>query len=307
MEPGMAKTPRRLRLESLETRQLLAGLVGLEQSGGLSESASVLNTSSVVAVTAENLQGLRSAEVQLNFEAGELDVAAASVKAGAAWQGKASIISKVDEASGTLNVFVFSVNPIATSDGELLAVEFDVSDEMAEDVSTQIALTKFELNEGTIDSPPALHFDAELEVPSPVPEASPIAEVIDRPETPDPSGVSPHVTQTARSLKGTQGTQGTQGTTSRPPSAKIVYPASVLPPQAFEVTSQVALRGAARVQSRVLPIPVVGPDPVQQPALAGYGYYFEEIERRSADGGGQRSLSQKLGWAQVQLVAINAS
>lgn len=260
----MAKTPRRLRLESLETRKLLAGLLGPDRMEDHQELVSKSTVPSVFAVTAENLEGLRSAEVHLNFEASELDVAAASVKAGAAWQGKASVISKVDEATGTLNVFVFSVNPIAIPEGELLAVEFDLVDELATDVSTQIALTKFELNEGAIESTAALLFEAEPAEALPAPDL--LSESVDQAANMlplaivSPSEVIPH----------------------GPDTQPLAPPPAVLPQMAPELSPQdvvqVTPRIASRIQPRVLETPVLGPIQIQTAATQMFGYFFADTD-----------------------------
>ncbi len=264
----MATFLRRLRLESLETRQLLAGLFGPDRVEDYQEAASKPTVPSVFAVTAVNLEGLRSAEVHLNFEAGELDVTAASVKAGAAWQGKASVISKVDETTGTLNVFVFSVNPIANPEGELLAVEFDLVDELATDVSTQIALTKFELNEGAIESPAELLFEAE---PA---EALPARELL-----------SESVDQAADMLP--LAIVSPFEVIPQEPDARPLVPSAVLPQMAPELSVQdvvqVAPRIASRIQPRVLETPVMGPIQVQTSAQQTFGYFFTDTDWLSTE------------------------
>lgn len=255
----MATFLRRLRLESLETRQLLAGLLGPDRVEDYQELVSKATVPSVVAVTAENLAGLRSAEMHLSFEAGELDVTAASVKAGTAWQGKASVISKVDEAAGTLNVFVFSVNPIAMPEGELLAVEFDLVDELATDVSAQIALTKFELNEGVIESPAELWFEAEpaesLLIGEPPTASLKLA-----------SDILPQVSLPPHSV------------ILRELNARPLAAPSLLPQTAPQVTPQVIARAAPRIQPRVLETPVVGPTQVQAPTQQSFGNFFQNTD-----------------------------
>ncbi len=159
----MAMFSRRLRVEILEGRRLLAGVLEIADMEACREHETIDTAPASVAVLADNLEGLRAAEMRFTYDSKEFDVDSDSIKAGAAWQNKASVVSKVDQAAGTIDVFVFSANPITSSEGQLLEVEFDVVDQLARDVSTHIELTKFELNEGAITSLPALEYQSKSE------------------------------------------------------------------------------------------------------------------------------------------------
>ena len=173
----MVKVPRRLRVESLETRRLLATL--LEPPAPLSclGHSHTPMTEVSVAVEAQNLSGLRGAEFEFRYETAKMDLDPQSIKLGSAWQGKASMVSNIDDLAGTIRIFVYSANPIASSAGELVELEFDVVDHMAADIASRVELMKFELNEGQIGSTPRLVFEADKpmfpppRLPDPLPRA----------------------------------------------------------------------------------------------------------------------------------------
>ncbi len=166
----MASLLRQLRFEILESRKLLAADVFIGKQSfcdvDVGQEFKIIDESgdkTTVEVQASNLIGLRGAEFRFHFDTSAFDVESHSVKAGAAWRGKASVVAKIDDSAGTLDVFVYSANPITIDSGDL--IEFDMKidtnmvDCIANAMASKVELTKIELNEGEIH--PSAHLIVE--------------------------------------------------------------------------------------------------------------------------------------------------
>lgn len=132
----MAAITRRLRCEILQQRSMMAADV---------------TESMDLTVQSNNTEGLRAAEVEIHFDARALDLDAANIRPGKAWQGNASVISKVDRAKGVASIYLFSVEPVSGTHGGLVDLQFAVRDQILADESSA-GLGELRLNEGAIET-----------------------------------------------------------------------------------------------------------------------------------------------------------
>lgn len=94
--------------------------------------------------------GLRAAEVRIQFDPNEVTTDASQIRSGSIWGGKAAVIANVNQEAGTIVAFVFSVNPVASGDGELIDIDFTPQPNAQHDGSIVIDVQKVRLNEGRI-------------------------------------------------------------------------------------------------------------------------------------------------------------
>lgn len=132
----MAAITLRLRCEVLESRRLMAADLGAPLS---------------IAVESSGLEGLRAAEIQLNYDPRSLNIEAADIRPGAAWKEQASLVTNVDADAGSVRIFLFSIEPIDTQRGKLVDLHFEVNEGNAIDRSS-VALSHIRLNEGELES-----------------------------------------------------------------------------------------------------------------------------------------------------------
>ena len=130
----MAAITHRLRCEILEARRQMA----VDLTGSMS-----------IAVDSTDLDGLRAAEIQLQYDPNLLSLAESDIRPGKLWQGQASLLSHIDYQAGTVNIFLFSAQPIAGDLGNLIDLNFDIGDTVAADVSSA-RVSQLRFNEGAI-------------------------------------------------------------------------------------------------------------------------------------------------------------
>lgn len=132
----MAAITHRLRCEILESRRLA--------------TSDVLD-SLAVSVESFDIEGLRAAEIRVKYDPRSLDLSDGDIQPGEAWQGRASLISHIDEEAGAVSIFLFSAEPIDSQHGKLVDLQFAAIDSAIAEVSST-TLTEVRLNEGTIES-----------------------------------------------------------------------------------------------------------------------------------------------------------
>jgi hypothetical protein len=142
---------RRLRFEKLEQRKVFAADIVSES---LADAISKPYSSSDAIELPEPIEsdGVRAAEVRIQFDPLAVQPDLSTIKAGDAWNGKASVVANVDEVAGTLVAFLFTTRPI-TGQGNLLELEFKsaVSDEVGVSPAS-IGIEQVRLNEGQIEA-----------------------------------------------------------------------------------------------------------------------------------------------------------
>lgn len=95
-------------------------------------------------------EGLRAAEVRIQFDPSEVTTDAAHIRSGSLWGGQAAVIANVDQSAGTIVAFVFSARPVTTGDGELIDIHFTPQPNAQHDGPIVIDVQKVRLNEGRI-------------------------------------------------------------------------------------------------------------------------------------------------------------
>lgn len=151
----MVRSNRFLRIESLETRKLLTGVGETVEPIRACRSELVAEAESTLKFEAKRVEGVRSAEVRLLYDANALTIEHEDIQAGAAWASKASVVTKIDQAAGVVDVFVFSIDPVVV-DGGILEMDFGQRGLEEADVLQRIHLDKLELNEGSIPVSPRI-------------------------------------------------------------------------------------------------------------------------------------------------------
>ncbi len=146
----MAAIAQRLRYEVLESRRL---------------AATDLASSLSFAVDSNGIEGLRAAEIQVRYDPHKMTLEEVDIQAGNVWKGGASVVSRIDEVVGSVNIFLFSAQPIKSDYGDLVELKFDISDDLAADVSFA-EITKLRLNEGAIEAAAQLRTHSALTVPT---------------------------------------------------------------------------------------------------------------------------------------------
>lgn len=140
---------RRLRIESLECRRVLAAV-------DIPDDLVAQPGSQVTAlVQVQESAGTRAAEVRLSFDPNVLTLQDTDVVAGSVWGVNAQVVANVDQAAGTLSVFVFAADSFNGGNGSLIQIRFGVRANAVVGNSTVLNLTNVRLNEGQIVVTPA--------------------------------------------------------------------------------------------------------------------------------------------------------
>jgi hypothetical protein len=116
--------PRRLRLENLENRRLLAAVNipdDLTGQVGAQVSAPVL---------IDSAQGIRGAEIRIQFDPALLTLTPQNITAGSAWGASedTQVVSNVDQATGTVIVFISTATELPDVGGSLVNFAFGVQE-----------------------------------------------------------------------------------------------------------------------------------------------------------------------------------
>jgi hypothetical protein len=150
--------PRRLRLENLEGRRLLAAVNipdDLTAEVGAQVSAPVL---------IDTAQDVRGAEIRIQYDPNVLTLTPENVTAGTAWGAAddTQVVANVDQATGTVIVFVSAAEGLPNVGGSLVVFAFGVRETAPVGTETVVDLVQVRLNEGAI-----------VVNPTPVPGADP--------------------------------------------------------------------------------------------------------------------------------------
>ncbi|WDQ16166.1 cohesin domain-containing protein [Rhodopirellula sp. P2] len=140
----MAKTCRVLTTERLEGRHLMAS-VSLDALGPAPEQESVAS------IRVEDAPALRAAEIRFEFNPKLVQIEQEDIRPGAIWDNKAALIANVDQENGIVVAYVFSTQPMAARDGNLLDIELDPARNAACLTPPKLDLQQVRLNEGTIE------------------------------------------------------------------------------------------------------------------------------------------------------------
>ncbi len=152
-EPPMAIRKKRLSVESLESRRMMASVsmpsVMLPvPSADIFKSAIPPEISTPIQV--HSVDGMRSAEVHIQFDPQKVSTDVSRIRGGELWDGRVSVLANVDQDAGTIVAFLYSARPIRSGDGELLDIQFVSQDNRPSGEPIEIDLQKVRINEGQI-------------------------------------------------------------------------------------------------------------------------------------------------------------
>lgn len=146
----MNKRPRRLSIQPLESRRLLAAV---DIPDDLTGAASAIVS---VPVNIDNANAVRGAEIRLSYNTTLLDLDADDITAGSVWTGNdTQVTAKVYDAAGTVVIFVSASANLPTSSGSLVVLPFRIAGTAATGSTAVLDLTSVTLNEGQINVTPA--------------------------------------------------------------------------------------------------------------------------------------------------------
>ncbi|QDV44912.1 Cohesin domain protein [Stieleria neptunia] len=142
---------RRPTIESLSARRLLAAV---DIADDLTAApASVVS----VPVNIDDADGVRGAEIRLRYDSDLLDLEQADVTAGSVWDSgnDTQVTVNVDDATGTIVIFISSSSEQAATAGSLVELQFTVGGDATVGTATTIDLTSVVLNEGQLSVTPS--------------------------------------------------------------------------------------------------------------------------------------------------------
>ncbi|WP_286766500.1 MULTISPECIES: cohesin domain-containing protein [Rhodopirellula] len=142
---------RRLSIQSLEGRRLLAA-VNIPDDLTSAPDAIVS-----VPVNIDSATGVRAAEIRLSYDTSVLDLDADDIDFGSIWGtgSDTQVTANVDDAAGTVVIFVSASSALTDVSGSLVELPFSVANDAVVDSTTVLDLTQVTLNEGQISVDPA--------------------------------------------------------------------------------------------------------------------------------------------------------
>ncbi|EMB15741.1 fibrinogen-binding protein [Rhodopirellula europaea 6C] len=142
---------RRLSVESLEGRRLLAAVNVPDDL--MSAPDAIVS----VPVNIDSATGVRAAEIRLSYDTSVLDLDADDIDFGSIWGtgSDTQVTANVDDAAGTVVIFVSASSALTDVSGSLVELPFSVANDAVVDSTTVLDLTQVTLNEGQISVDPA--------------------------------------------------------------------------------------------------------------------------------------------------------
>src|SRR5690606_15543279 len=104
-----------------------------------------------VPLNVDDSSAIRGAEIRLTYDTDLLDLDPDAVLAGSVWTGSdTQVIVNVDDAAGTVTIFVAASAALPSGSGSLVILPFSIADSAATGDTAVLDLTKVRLNEGQI-------------------------------------------------------------------------------------------------------------------------------------------------------------
>ncbi len=141
----------RLLVESLESRRLLAAVnIPTNLTGA---AAAVV----AAPIQIDSASGVRAAEIRLSYDTDILNIDSNSIQAGSVWASNSDtqVTANVDDATGTIVLFVTSANPLGNVAGSLAILNFTIASGAPLGDTAALNLTSVTLNEGSVVVTPA--------------------------------------------------------------------------------------------------------------------------------------------------------
>ncbi|TWU19169.1 hypothetical protein Poly21_13400 [Allorhodopirellula heiligendammensis] len=152
----MAKRTSRLTVQCLESRRVMASVSMASamlpdlSSGGSGSDGQTIAAEVSTPIEVTGADGMRAAEVRIQFDPSEVTTDASRIRSGDVWGGRAAVIANVNQEAGTIVAFVFSATPVATGDGKLIDIDFTPNPGSSLGEPIAIDVQKVRLNEGHI-------------------------------------------------------------------------------------------------------------------------------------------------------------
>ncbi len=141
---------RSLSIENLEFRRLLAAV---DIPNDLTGAPAALVS---VPVNIDNAASVRGAEIRLSYNTELLDLNPDAITAGSVWTGSDTQVTvNVDDAAGTVVVFVSASETLASASGSLVILPFSITSSAAVGNTVVFDLTEVTLNEGQVAVTPS--------------------------------------------------------------------------------------------------------------------------------------------------------
>lgn len=103
----------------------------------------------VAPVQIDDAAGIRGAEIRIAYDTNLLDTSNLQIQAGSLWpDANTEVVANVNDATGTIIVWVFHPEALPTGAGSLLDVQFLVRDDASPGTTTNLDFTFLQLNEG---------------------------------------------------------------------------------------------------------------------------------------------------------------
>jgi hypothetical protein len=146
----MFRNRRCLSVETLESRCMLTVAVNIPVDLTGEPGGQVL-----APINIDDAVDVRGAEIHINYDTALLDAEESGVTAGTVWPADDTLVSaNVDDAAGTIVVFLSTAEGLDSGSGSLLEVQFTIDGSAPVDGTTDVDLALVELNEGAIEPDP---------------------------------------------------------------------------------------------------------------------------------------------------------
>ncbi len=150
----MSRHRRQVGFERLEARCMLSATVAdlpVVRVDIPDADVATVESQFTARVNIDDAWSLRGAEIHLAYDTDLLDLDLGNVRPGSVWTDDATeLVTNLDEATGTLIVWLYRADALDTAAGSLLNIEFDTTGNAQPGQSTRLDLTYVRLNEDLI-------------------------------------------------------------------------------------------------------------------------------------------------------------
>ncbi|EMI56390.1 cohesin domain-containing protein [Rhodopirellula sallentina] len=101
----------------------------------------------IATVSVDQVTDLRAAEIRFQYDPSAIQLEKQDIQAGDAWGDQAAVLSNIDTETGIVTAFVFSVEPIENTEGDLIDIHLPSPPDFASSASPKIELQEVRLNE----------------------------------------------------------------------------------------------------------------------------------------------------------------
>lgn len=143
----MVNRIRRLAAETLESRQLLAGITADQAVYGPVQPTRA-SADYVVPIPVDTATTARAAEIRIRYDANRLSIDPAQISPGGFWNRRATLVVNVDDQAGEIHAFLYTAEPVTSRDREVIKMEFTPRDQSDKQSPQQIEIRELRFDEG---------------------------------------------------------------------------------------------------------------------------------------------------------------